>query len=270
MTNTNISSVTLSTSPLQSLHFLHIPKTAGTSIRTWIMDVYRETDWLPCHFLKELQQYSIDEVNNYHFFSGHLGNTWYNLLSRPPHTFTWLRHPIQREISQYFYIKKMRKTLLDLPLNPFNEHYINAVNELSLSDLCQSSSHLGYYDNLQVRTLAGLFPIINTDPVYCDDEILEIAKTKLLECFFFGVTELMDLSITLLVYYLGFPPKNFNFYLNKSKENDIHNQFTIQDLEKIQLANLYDQKLYDFALLTFEKSYAEFANWIFSKSWIVN
>ena len=112
----SISSQTLHTDALQSLHFLHIPKTAGTSIRSWLMDLYTEKDWLPCHFLEELEQRSDQEIKKYHFFSGHLGINWYANLRHTPHTFTWLRNPLDREMSQYYYVKNTIDVILSLSL----------------------------------------------------------------------------------------------------------------------------------------------------------
>jgi hypothetical protein len=251
----NISLSTLHTDIFQSLHFLHIPKTAGTSLRTWLMDLYREEDWLPCHFLKELEQLTPDEINKYHFFSGHLGNSWYNCLQKPPHTFTWLRQPIQREISQYFYLRKMKNTLLDMPLNPYEPNYINVASELPLTEFCHSSIHLGYYDNLQVRFLTGNFPIRNECPIYCDETMLEIAKEKLLELFFFGLCESMNASMILFNYLLGCPPKSLGLFLNKSERNS---DFSHEELKIIQEANFYDQQLYNYAQLIFKERFNKF------------
>jgi len=251
----NISLSTLHADIFQSLHFLHIPKTAGTSLRTWLMDLYREEDWLPCHFLKELEQLTPDEINKYHFFSGHLGNTWYGCLQKSPHTFTWLRQPIAREISQYFYLRNTKKTLLDMPLNPYEPNYLNVVSELTLTELCRSSIHLGYYDNLQVRFLTGNFPIRHEHPVYCDETMLEIAKEKLLELFFFGLCESMNESMILFNYLLGCPPKSLGLFLNKSNHN---NDFSHSELTIIEEANFYDQQLYDYAQIIFKERFHDF------------
>ena len=233
----SILSQTLQTDILRSLHFLHIPKTAGTSIRTWLMDLYSEKDWLPCHFLEDIEQIPSQEIRKYHFFSGHLGINWYDNLPNPPHTFTWLRNPLAREISQYYYIKKNINILLNLSHSPFKPNYVNAVNNLSMLELYQSPNYLGFYDNLQVRFLAGIFPGKQQETIYCDDNILNLAKENLLKLFFLGICELMEDSVVLFNYSLGIPPRPLNLSLNKSKKTTLDHQPSDEEIKIIETTN---------------------------------
>ncbi|MEL4898648.1 sulfotransferase family 2 domain-containing protein [Crocosphaera sp. Alani8] len=254
----SISSQTLHTDALQSLHFLHIPKTAGTSIRSWLMDLYTEKDWLPCHFLEELEQRSDQEIKKYHFFSGHLGINWYANLGHTPHTFTWLRNPLDREMSQYYYVKNTIDVILSLSLSPLEANYFNAVNNLSMSELYQSSAYIGFYDNLQVRFLAGIFPIKQQEPIYCNDDILNLAKENLLKLFFWGICELMEDSVVLFNYSLGIPPRQLNLSLNKRKKAAVDHQSSEEERKIIQKINYYDQQLYSFAKSVFQERFKNF------------
>ena len=254
----SISSQTIHHDILRSLHFLHIPKTAGTSIRTWLMDLYSEKDWLPCHFLEELETFTSEEIKKYHFFSGHLGINWYDKLPNPPHTFTWLRQPLAREISQYYYIKNTIDFLLSLSHSPSKADYLNAVHHLSMSELYKSSAYLGFYDNLQVRFLAGIFPQKQQEPIYCDDNILNIAKENLLNLFFWGICELMEDSVSLFNYSLGIPPRPLNRSLNKREKANIDYKPSEEKCNIIQNVNHYDQKLYSFAKSIFQEKIRNF------------
>ena len=76
---------------------------------------------------------------------------------------------------------------MSLSHSPLKADYLNAVHHLSMSELYKSSAYLGFYDNLQVRFLAGIFPQKQQEPIYCDDNILNIAKENLLNLFFWGI-----------------------------------------------------------------------------------
>lgn len=253
----DISSSTLHTDILQSLHFLHIPKTAGTSLRAWLADLFSEGDWLPCYSHRDLEQFPKNQIHQYRLFSGHFGINWYDALPKAPHTFTWLRQPLHREISNYFYQKEEMNLFMSFPLSSSELKYINALNQLTLAELFQSPNHIGYYDNIQVRMLAGAYPTCEESPVYCDEAMLQVAKENLLNLFFFGICELMEHSIALFNYCLGCPPRLLNLNLNSRRDRSKNNYQTFSDeeIKIIQDVNRYDEALYLFARSMFEERF---------------
>ncbi len=255
----DISSSTLHTDILQSLHFLHIPKTAGTSLRAWLIDLFSDGDWLPCYSHETLEEFPKVQIRQYRLFSGHFGINWYDALPKRPHTFTWLRQPLHREISSYLYQKEEANVLLSLPLNSFQAKYINTLSQLTLAEVCQSPNHIGYFDNMQVRMLSGAYPNHEESPIYCNEEMLQAAKENLLDLFFFGICELMENSIALFNYCLGCPPRPLNLNLNsrsgRSKGNCDCQTFSDEEIKIIRDANRYDEALYLFARSIFEERF---------------
>ncbi|QYO68358.1 sulfotransferase family 2 domain-containing protein [Leptolyngbya sp. 7M] len=253
--------MSLSTKPF---YFLHIPKTAGTSLREWFLDFFPASSFLKCYDVKALTQLTPAEVSQYRFFAGHFGLELYNFLPEKPDTITWLRDPIAREISQYNYLRREQEMLRELFLS-YSDFgaikYLDLVCESSLIDLCKEGIIESFrLDNIQVRYLAGDAPPIRDRPSNeCNNEMLEIAKRNLLELLHFGLCEWMQSSIELLCYRAKWLPRKFNVYLNKSdrNSNDIAATLSSEELAIIREVNKYDYELYEFAKTEFRSRYQE-------------
>ncbi|MEB3356646.1 MAG: sulfotransferase family 2 domain-containing protein, partial [Synechococcales bacterium] len=236
----------------EKFYFLHIPKTAGTSLRYWLFDFFPVGAFLECYHLHQLKEKSPDIINCSNFYSGHFGIKIYQYLSQKPTTITWLRNPVEREISQYFYLKSKAQEFINDPdkpvlsITPAASEYLEAIQELSLPQLCKEKN-IGYCDNLQVRYLAGLSPG-NTEFQPCTANVLELAKENLANLDFFGVCEQMQASIILFCHKFNLPPKKFDLFLNRHEQNKgKETLFSPEDIEVIRENNKYDLELYAFA-----------------------
>ena len=238
--------------PSARLYFLHIPKTAGTSVRHWLEDLFGAADWFPCYILDEVRRFTRDEINRYRFFSGHFGWGFRDQLDQPTPVVTWLRDPVARELSSYRYNRAHGATLRQVA----REHgrgswldYYELQQRCSLSECCRSELYLGFSDNLQTRYLAGLFP--SNDPLPVDERALDRARSRLQSLFFVGISEWMDASIELLCHRLACPWRPMNLNLNRSaREEDeakLAAEWAGEDLEYLRDVNRYDQQLYEFA-----------------------
>ena len=82
-------------------YFMHIPKTAGTSLRHMLDRRYTPEQICPAYYTRELLALSRQQLAQYRFFRGH----FYNLLPRvvppPLEIFTFLRAPLERSLSHY-------------------------------------------------------------------------------------------------------------------------------------------------------------------------
>ncbi len=142
------------------LYFLHIPKTAGSSLKYWLADLIAPEDVLELYTLASLENALPDQIDRYQHYTGHLGFALYDFLKDRSlvETFTWLRNPTKREVSQYNFIRQTREGQLSMFLSPELKNYVEAASQLSIAELCYSDAYQGYYDNLQTRMLAGLVP----------------------------------------------------------------------------------------------------------------
>jgi hypothetical protein len=54
--------------PCSSLYFLHIPKTAGTSVQQLLQDYRPAAEWMPAQTLPELLNSNHPTINSRHYF----------------------------------------------------------------------------------------------------------------------------------------------------------------------------------------------------------
>lgn len=244
------------------LYFLHIPKTGGTTLSTYIQNhfdhdlIYPETQWW--HLLMKFPE----NYQKYKLFLGHFGYYLYNILGKKPIYITMLRDPIKRTVSDFENIKRnMPDELVDF--------FSKGKN---ISDFLNEPHWNWRLTNLQVRYIATdrdvismMKPILDDIkwPLYYitepqrkldgdknDEELYEIAKTRLLSDFaFFGIQDRYEDSMLLLSYTFGWLPITEPIKLNIGQQNYNLEPNVITEIKKY---NKYDEMLYNFAKEVFE------------------
>ena len=89
----------------RTLKFLHLPKTAGTSIRFFLERFFRPEEICPAGFRHQLQAHSSHQLATYRMFAGHLDWEDLDRVAGPSFTFTVLREPRERVLSYYFFMR---------------------------------------------------------------------------------------------------------------------------------------------------------------------
>jgi Sulfotransferase family len=100
---------------LPRLCFVHIPKTAGTSVTKVLSDLYANATF-PAMTTLGYAHVSDSELENYRFFKGHAYRRDYQRLPSDTLLFTILRDPVERAISCYNYFREMH-------INDNMDHY---------------------------------------------------------------------------------------------------------------------------------------------------
>ena len=194
-----------------SVYFLHIPKTAGTTLISFLDAQFASADICPAQLLPDLFAMNRRHLGDYNFYRGHL---WYGLdryLGRPLRYLTMLRDPLRRTLSWYSHVCR----------DPNAYRHDRVVQEgWSLLDFLTDSETRWDLVNTQTLFLAVDldYERLAADPVgygrdtvraYAgrgnDPALLELAKRRLASMEF-GITERMRDSLCLFSQRFAFDP----------------------------------------------------------------
>ena len=146
----------------RSLFFLHIPKTAGTSLRELLSCRFAPADILALLRSdgREERAQQLADVAQYPFVHGHVPYALVDRFPRRPFVVTLLRDPLDRAVSAFYDMRRQARTLAltDAGLGrPARARDYAAAARMSLAEFVRdaqpaASRHLG---NLQVSFLAS-------------------------------------------------------------------------------------------------------------------
>lgn len=226
------------------LLFLHIPKTAGTTLNVILSDNFDEDRILDVYtdeHSRQLSETTYDDMAGYDLVRGHIFIADYDAVFDGPvpmRLFTFLREPVERVISEYTFLKTWPKSHL--------YRYLNE-NRVSLTEYVTSDApqlrRRG--SNTMVNSLSGTV----SDDL---DERLAVAWNNLSSRFTcFGLQERFDESLLLLKQNLGLTQ---TFYERQNVQTvRAMKTITPGELDTIKEHNLYDMTLYDLASREFER-----------------
>jgi len=228
---------------VKTIVFLHIPKTGGSTVSNIIKRNFEEDECYICgsrgesQYQSNLNFISLDEnqKRKYKFIAGHVELILLQSLPQEHFSFTFLRNPVDRMISMYYYILANEKHHL---------HEIVSKNRLSIKEF-MAAKLWHELDNGMVRRLSGVRDLIPYGQ--CDSQLLESAKFNLLNNIsFFGFLERFDESIFMLSKIVGLKDILYtkkNVTKKKPKRKDIDKD----SIDAIVEYNKLDIELYNFA-----------------------
>ena len=244
--NQQINKDNISNGPKPAI-FLHIPKTAGTTLHNIIERQYEPeaiyTFGSDAHAsVEEFRNLSLAERENIQLLRGHMAFGLHEFLPSTNDYFTILREPVERVISYYNFI-------LRTP-----DHYLYQIiqsDKLSLFELLQSKLPLMMND-AQVRLLSG---------VWGDVPFGEVSKTMLstamsnLEKFFVvvGITKEFDKTLFLLRDALNWESNILYERRNVSNGSGASNMIPAETVSLIKQINQMDIQLYEYAKTLFSR-----------------
>lgn len=212
----------------ERLIFLHLPKNAGTSMNSILKKNYSSDEIYEVRFnvdrsgnLEEFKGMPQDDRDKIKFLSGHFNFGLHTYFSNPFQYVSMMRHPVERTVSFYNYIKRKE-----------NHRLKDVVKDKSLIECVREVKDFDVV-NGQARKLSGT-----------DDEslMLEKALENIDNHFaFMGIQEYFEESILLLGHKLN-TKVGYLSHLNKAgADHQIDNQL-IEEIEKL---NQVDLELYE-------------------------
>ncbi len=231
--------------------FLHIPRTAGTTLNVILngnfepdetLSLYSDKDFKECRTLSE------DVLAKIKLIQGHIILQSYDpprIYSRDVRAFTFLREPVSRLESEYHF------------LGTWKDSHMFAViheNKMSFRDYITSENKYVVYKgkNFMTRALSG--HAITSDAT--GEKALSAAKRNLEQQFaFFGIQELFNESLVMLAKWMGL--RNILYEKRNVLEKARRQPLSEEDRGIAAAYNKLDIELYAFALPLFKQRLAQ-------------
>ncbi len=229
--------------------FLHIPKSAGSTLRYIIKEKYKRrfgvvnwhwTLWKDNNYLRE--SFDFKELGKNNIVYGHFNYGLHEFLNQEVQYFTILRDPFKRVQSGYFHI-----------LRDSNSAYHTNIKNMSFVEYLNSELILDV-DNGQVRRISGIgedVPFGELTEEHYNKAIQNIENHFL----FVGLTENFNASLYLLSKLMGW--KSPYYWTQNKGKNKKQELINVDDKQKAVELNKWDYKLYDYCEQKLNKQLSE-------------
>ncbi|MDX9689608.1 MAG: sulfotransferase family 2 domain-containing protein [Alphaproteobacteria bacterium] len=227
----------------ETVIFIHIPKTAGSSVRSLIAQNYDLSQVFTFSGLPDGREWywSRDEdyYSQFSLIHGHEVFGVHKSLPQPYRYFTFLREPIARYFSDFFFAKDYP------PHRLYAKIKSGEMDALAYADLCNQKV---YFNNLMTQYIAGRF----LEPVTA--ETLKLAKHNLEhEIVGIGLAEKFDESALRLARLFRW---QHPFFISKNISPEKLDKVPDDARKKVEETHGYDIELYQFASELYDKQCA--------------
>lgn len=209
--------------------FLHIQKTAGTTIvelaRSAYGSIMSHDDYLKginhCPLTGELRvdEKALHDFHNIPFLSGHFGYGFAKRYMPGRYSFTFLRDPIERILSFYYFCKRG---------DPKKFALYKLSQQMTLNEFLQRGlvdpEVKNFIWNNQVWQLAGGFGDLDTGPLSSFEgiELLELASKHIDEFSYIGFAETFEADRDIILKDLGIVPPEARIVSNATQGRPIY------------------------------------------------
>ena len=267
---------------LPKIYFLHIHKTAGSSLAGLIRRAYGLEKGIPAHNFPALTQLTREQINSYRCYTGHFGTGLFSLLNEPIPTVTILRDPFDRTMSQirhaerqiylmpffsprdalseaWNFIRRTPTHPLERSLRPpFGPMIVENFQTRSLGVDLDFNPFLGKGDRRDfTRVLHAAYDSAN------DATILKNAKRRLDSMTVVGTVARFTESVSLICEHIGVPAPTETPTENVASGKTPGQSYRESDaippriIQRIEELTALDRELYDYANLLLDKRLAQ-------------
>jgi hypothetical protein len=237
--------------PDKALIFLHLPKCGGTTLNRiieWEYDPLRIFSIDPIFFLwsyQKLNRWPATRLAKMQVLKGHMPFGIHRKLPQPFTYITFLRDPVERVISAYYFAKNYR-------LHPQHRW----ISKLTLEEYVrQSPNH-----NVQTKYLSGRAFVGDYHAGDCTEEMLASAKENLVRHFsLVGLTERFDEGLAILKIIFGWQISKYAKF-NVTKTRLKKTSLPPSTVDLIKERNRFDVALYDYGAPLFNETRARYGD----------
>lgn len=235
--------------------FLHIPKTAGTTLNYVLQRQYSKPGAIytlgspePEQGVRELNKLPPDQRSAVQLLRGHCAFGAHRFLTEPSSYFTVLRNPIDRVVSHYYYVLR----------TPTHEDHARLIEKKYTLVQYIQSGEVSMFDNGQTGMLAGRAGVdFRADFAKCGAAALELAESNLAQYFdVAGLQEEFDSTLLILQKAYNWKPP---YYVaqNVTDKRPMVDELSAETLDVIRAYNQIDIQLYDRAAARFRDRIAQ-------------
>jgi hypothetical protein len=222
--------------------FVHVPKAGGSTFYSILRDVYGLPELYKLSrdagVLRAYSELSASRRSRVRVIYGHVDYGVAGLQAQTAQYITFVRDPVTRAVSLYYYIKHQ----LNDPLHAL-------ATRTSLAEFVETSGS-SEFDNGMVRRFSGVGDTVAFGE--CTREMLETAKRNLAQFAFVGLTERFDEGYALLCQRFGWPVR---YYPGEKINKHRPGLEKIPDaaLDLIRRHSTLDQELYQYCTQLYEQ-----------------
>jgi hypothetical protein len=234
------------------LFFMHIPKTAGMSMRQYLSNQYEADEICPAERWQDLLDLRRD-VGSYRLVRGHFRYNLRQLIAPDARMLVVLREPLRRTVS----------ALRHLGRDPEFHQTYDIAKHLTLGEMIHHPAIMGLQRDVQARFLCASRRAEevtlylegarsrNLDADAGDQEsppAFQLAADRLETIEFVGITEQLGDLVASMAQEMNFHPSAHFPVINENPERvDPLDGLTGQELEIVREHNTMDLQVYDFA-----------------------
>jgi len=253
------------------MYFLHIPKTAGTTLIATLDSYFEHDSIFPSKVWNEVLINKSKKRKTWKLVRGHFGYNIKPISPCKPIFLTVLRDPIKRTISQIEHIRRdprgnnwVKKNFLS-PNETFDQILHNDEKNLVFRNT--QTRYLGLdcdvikFTRSQSLKTKDDFRFDQNLPLFENEipgeKLLENAMKRLEKFEFVGISEKFEESMFLLYYTFGWMPINKSWKLNVSPAKTSKKDLSQKTIDILNDLNTLDTSLYVHGKKIFEKRYSE-------------